>query len=348
MGLPLSTLLSQALVAFTIEADHAFELRMPHCTTESRKRGEPIAGPWLISMPFWANCLKHVEGAGMAVGALSDRALTADHYLQGANPGLVRWGYLRLVPDDASPKRLGPDWGVVPTPHGVLAQQTWALAVDEVDGRWGERWPGVPALRSALEAVVAAADRELPDHLPVNGGHGGRVTLPRRPPQLASNLDVGTLLAKALLMFTLEVEATSPVALVHSANVLRVLARDALPQRELPPAMGVAKETAAVMTGQLRREGLVTISAAKELAITDAGRQAAEETDASVAAVESAWPVDIRARLESLVGDGTLAGSALSEAIRPPEGTWRRRRPQPSTLPHHPVVSHRGGYPDGS
>ena len=40
---------------------------MPHCTTESRKRGEPIAGPWLISMPFWANSLKHVDADGMTV-----------------------------------------------------------------------------------------------------------------------------------------------------------------------------------------------------------------------------------------------------------------------------------------
>src|SRR3954469_11884402 len=85
MGLPLSTLLSQALVAFTIEADHLFELPLPHCTTESRQRGEPIAGPWLISMPFWANCLKHVDAGGMTVGDLVDRELIAGLFLQGNN-----------------------------------------------------------------------------------------------------------------------------------------------------------------------------------------------------------------------------------------------------------------------
>lgn len=347
MGLPLSTLLSQALVAFTIEADHLFERRMPHHTTESRKRGEPIEGPWLISMPFWANCLKHVEAEGMTVGALFDRELIAGRFLQGSNPGLVRWGYLRLVPGTAPSKKLDREWTVVPTQDGLLAQRTWAPLPAEVDARWVERWQ-VSALRGALERVVVTADRELPDHLPVNGGHDGWVRLPRRPPRPTASVDVGTLLAKALLLFTLEVEATSPVALVHSANVLRALAQGPVLQRNLPRAMGAAKETVVVMTGQLRREGLVTISASKEVAITDAGRQAAAEADATVATVEAGWPSELRARLEPLVGDGTVDGSALAEAIRAPEGTWRHRRPQPRTLPHHPVISHRGGYPDGS
>jgi hypothetical protein len=348
MSLPLSTLMSQALVAFTIEADHLFECRMPHCTSESRKRGEPIDGPWLISMPFWSNCLKHVDDDGMTVGALADRALVADRYLQGNNPGLVRWGYLRLVPATAASKKLDREWNVVPTRHGLLAQRTWAPIPAEVDARWVERWPEVVALRASLERVVVDADRELPDHLTVNGGHDGRVRLPARPARPMTDLDLGTLLAKALLLFTLEVETTSPLSLVHAANVLRALAQEAVSQRDLPPAMGVAKETAAVMTGQLVRNGLVTLSASKELAITDSGHQAAAATDAIVDAVEGDRPRELRALLEPLVGDGTVDGSPLAEAIRPPEGTWRHRRPRPHTLPHHPVVSHRGGYPDGS
>jgi hypothetical protein len=352
VGLPLPTLLSQALVAFTIEADHLVELRMPHCTTESRKRGEPIEGPWLISMPFWANGLKHVEPEGMTVGELSDRALIADRFLQGSNPGLVRWGYLRLAPGTASSKKLDRAWTVVPTEHGRLAQRTWAPLPAEVDARWAERWPAIAMLRAPLASVVAAADRELPDHLPVNGGKVGWVTMPQRPPRPTGDVDVdvdvGTLLAKALLRFTLEVEAASPAALVHSANVLRALGDGPVHERDLPRAMGVAKETAAVMTGQVRREGLLTISASKEVAITDAGRDAAAAAAATIATVEAGWPSELRAVLEPLVGDGTVDGSPLADATRAPEGTWRHRRPRPLTLPHHPVVSHRGGYPDGS
>jgi hypothetical protein len=102
------------------------------------------------------------------------------------------------------------------------------------------------------------------------------------------------------------------------------------------------------MAGQARREGLVTISDTKEVAITDEGRAAVVAAEAAVAAVEAGWPSAFRDLLGPLVGDGTVEGSALAEAIRPPEGTWRHRRPQPPTLPHHPVISHRGGYPDGS
>jgi len=348
MTFPLPTLLSQAVVAFTIEADHLFECRMPHYTTESRKRGEPIEGPWLISMAFWANGLKHIDADGMTVGALADRALLAGHFIEGSNPGLVRWGYLRLSSGASSSKKLARDWTVAPTRHGVLAQQTWASLPAEVDARWVERWPPVSVLRGALADVVATADRELPDHLPINGGHQARVEFPRRPPRPTADLDVGTLLAKALVLFSLEVEAAADVALVQTANVLRVLAEGPVHQRDLPRAMGVAKETAAVMTGQARREGLVAIAESKEVAITDAGRRAASDADAAVAEVESRWPADLRMQLEPLVGDGVLDGSPLAEAIRPPEGTWRHRRPRPLTLPHHPVISHRGGYPDGS
>jgi hypothetical protein len=348
MGLQLSTLLSQALVAFTIEADHAFEQEMPHCTTESRQRGEPIAGPWLISMPFWANCLKHVAPDGMTVGELFNEQLIAGNFLLGSNPGLVRWGYLTLTPGSPPSKKMDRTWKVAPTPQGLLAQRTWAGVPTEVTDRWTRRWPEVAELRALLQKVIADADRELPDHIPVNGGHKGRVEFPLRPPRPTGELDVGTLLAKALLVFTIDVEATSPVALVHSANVLRALADGPVAQRNLPQATGVAKETLTVMTGQLRRDGMVSVSAAKDVELTPAGRTAVADASGAVAAVERTWPTGIRTCLEPLVGDGTVAGSALAEAIRPPEGTWRHRRPQPLTLPHHPVVSHRGGYPDGS
>jgi len=45
--LPLSALLSQALVAFTIEFDNAAELQMQHRTSRHRPAG---GGAWLTSM----------------------------------------------------------------------------------------------------------------------------------------------------------------------------------------------------------------------------------------------------------------------------------------------------------
>jgi hypothetical protein len=52
--------------------------------------------------------------------------------------------------------------------------------------------------------------------------------------------------------------------------------------------------------------------------------------------------------LEPIVGDTELASSPLRVGLRAPPGTWRAARAEPLTLPHHPLVLHRGGYPDGS
>lgn len=56
----------------------------------------------------------------------------------------------------------------------------------------------------------------------------------------------------------------------------------------------------------------------------------------------------MRSALESLVGDVTANGSPLFAGLEPyPEG-WRAQIRRPETLPHFPMVLHRGGYPDGS
>ncbi|HMD47582.1 MAG TPA: hypothetical protein VKG79_00730 [Bryobacteraceae bacterium] len=46
--MPLSTSLSHALVAFTIEFDNEFEHRSPHTATNHNQPGQPL-GPWLVS-----------------------------------------------------------------------------------------------------------------------------------------------------------------------------------------------------------------------------------------------------------------------------------------------------------
>ena len=58
--LPLPTLLSQALVAFTIEFDNEFEHKMPHRTTKHSSG----YGPWLVSMAMYLNCRRFVGDDG--------------------------------------------------------------------------------------------------------------------------------------------------------------------------------------------------------------------------------------------------------------------------------------------
>jgi hypothetical protein len=74
-----------------------------------------------------------------------------------------------------------------------------------------------------------------------------------------------------------------------------------------------------------------------------------------LAAVESCWLEHfgesavqrLRQLLENLVVDPR--GSALLlEGLKPYPGNWRASSRSLQTLPHFPMVLHRGGYPDGS
>jgi hypothetical protein len=65
--LPLPTLLSHVLVAFTIEFDNEFEHQMPHRTTNYGSTAGSRHGPWLVSMECWSNCMQFVgEGCESA------------------------------------------------------------------------------------------------------------------------------------------------------------------------------------------------------------------------------------------------------------------------------------------
>jgi GntR family transcriptional regulator len=58
--LPLTALLSQVLVAFTIEADNELEHRLPHRTTRG-PAASSRRGPWLVSLVMWSNFLRFVS-----------------------------------------------------------------------------------------------------------------------------------------------------------------------------------------------------------------------------------------------------------------------------------------------
>lgn len=89
---PLSRLLSQALVAFTIEADNEAEHRIPHRTaSHGGSAGAP--GPWLVSLVMWQNCLRYLTDDGITVADLAQAARTPADL-----NGMWRWGYLRIDP----------------------------------------------------------------------------------------------------------------------------------------------------------------------------------------------------------------------------------------------------------
>src|SRR5579872_3231031 len=160
--LPLPVLLSQALVAFTIELDNEFEHRMPHRTTGHGSTG----GPWLASMAMWWTCMRFAGEPGLTVSGLEKLARTPTNL-----NGMERWGYIQVAPDpsDRRPKPPKSEWLVRPTPKGRLAQEVWAPLFAEIEDRWESRF-GAEELRRVRESLVALIRQigiELPDCLPI-------------------------------------------------------------------------------------------------------------------------------------------------------------------------------------
>lgn len=73
---PLPTLLSQALVAFTIDFDNESEHRMPHRATRGGATAGSLHAPWLVSLAMWANCMRSVGEGGIAIGELVGTSYT--------------------------------------------------------------------------------------------------------------------------------------------------------------------------------------------------------------------------------------------------------------------------------
>src|ERR1035438_7118872 len=90
LALPLPALLSQVLVAFTIEFDNEFERRSPHRTTVAGKKSSAQSSPWLTSMVMWANLIRLVPEDGITVGELRKHSRAVKLSLAG----MERWGYI--------------------------------------------------------------------------------------------------------------------------------------------------------------------------------------------------------------------------------------------------------------
>ncbi len=342
--LPLSALLSQALVAYTIEFDNEFEQRMPHRITNHDEASGPQRGPWLTSLVMWSNCMRFVSEEGITVARLEQLAGTSTNL-----HGMQRWRYIVVEP--------GASGLIRPTRAGRRAQEIWAPLFGEIEERWRTRFEegAFDRLRKSLEALVQQFDFGLPDCLPILGyGLFSRVKLMPKPAG-SPDLTLATLLSKSLLAFAIEFERKSIVSLAIGANVLRMLTKQGVRVRDLPRLSGVSKEAMAMALGYLQKRELIVIgpdpegSRNKIVALTSAGIDAQTAYRRSLAAIEKRWEArfgldTIHNLRESIEG---IAGK-LFLGLEPYPGGWRASVPKPGTLPHYPMVLHRGGYPDGS
>ena len=353
--LPLSALLSQALVAFTIEADNEAEHRLPHTTQD---HGRSPGAPWLTSLAMWANCLRHVPDEGITVAGLRAAARTGTNL-----DGMRRWGYVTYTPDPGRGKRPRPDAIVRLTAGGRRARDGWDGVPAEIEQRWRDRFgaPAAEGLCAALAAVVAELDPRLPDCLPIL--HPGLFSEPDLPDgattPCADTLPLWALLSRTLLAFAAEWEDDSGRSLVISANLLRVLTEDGVRSRDVAALAGISKAAVAFTMGPATKQGLVAEqpdpdgSRWKITRLTSSGARAQRAYADLTAAVEDRWRsrfgaervAALRDALEPLaVGDPP----PLFGGLTPYEDGWRAQVKPAAVLPHYPMVLHRGGYPDGA
>jgi DNA-binding MarR family transcriptional regulator len=377
---PLPTLLSQALVAFTIEFDNESE-------RQTAASGAPRR--FLVSQVMWANLMRLVGDDGVRVGDVAALAgfpgtPVTTGWIQSMLAGMERWGYIAVVRDPADTRAKPPraDWIARATPAGRNAQTIWQPLAGTIEERWRTRFGAreVDALRAALAALVGGLDVELPQYLPIVG-YGLRASVPHldecAPIAFArgadSGLELSALLAQVLLLFTQEFERESTLSLAISADTVRVLNDEGVRVRDLPSLTGVAKEVAAVALGFLERPGYVTVepdpnaSRTKVVRLTPKGRTVQAEYRRLLEAVETGWQEragrdaigTLRTALEQLFEPAGGEPSRVAEGLVPPPTGWRMRtqyraqteamqRDPARALPHQPMVLHRGGWPDGS
>lgn len=365
MPTDISTLLSRHLVAFTIEMDNEYEHLTIHRTTLRHARASQRC-PWLTSFAMYSNCLQFLGDAAIPLRDIERRARTSTNV-----EGMRRWGYIKLSPPPDRPgsKRPGADWLMELSPVGRASQESWRPLPQLIEQRWRDRYGAekVKSLRTALWQVNQSFDVAYPDFLPILGyglftrGRGPGDERPMPPlsdAPLPADAPLTALLCRLLCGFAYDFERDSAISLAISANLLRTLDVVGVSNRNLPARTGVSKESIAMAMGILQKANLVEIGreAGKLIRLTPKGLAAQQNAFDRIAHVEQRWvqhfgkqPLHrLRQALERLGGDSGQGSSLGFDGLKPYPDNWRASTPQLPTLPHFPMVLHRGGYPDGS
>ena len=337
--LPLSTLLSQTLVALTIEFDNEFEHRAPHRTTSHTSTP---GAPWLVSMVLWERLLQFVPPDGITAGEL--------YRLTPFNKGELRawltrlsrwWGYLTI--ERPSPASTPAQYVISPTEGGLRAHEVWRPLTGIIIERWRDRFghEAIHRLTASLQALMDKQKNGLPGSLPVLG-FDLHTKAPSPKPHASAEPTLPALLANALYAFTLDFEHQSEVPLAIGANLLRLAGPEGVRIRDLPRLSGVSKEGMAMAVKRLAERGLATVESepsgrrAMRLHLTAPGRQARDRFTRRLGEIEERWGTDfghaivatLRKNLEDLaIGETGLPPSPLFLAIEPYPDNWRAAVP---------------------
>src|ERR1700761_6888349 len=149
MPRPLSALLSQVLVAFTLELDNEFERRM-------QQAGHQGAG---LSLVVWLNLFRFLKTGAVSVRELCQQSLANEARLKYQLGCLERWHFVILTQAGVEPllrehrqsRRLSrdgwgsargikADWHVHLSARGVDAGLIWASLIPDIEARWTLRF----------------------------------------------------------------------------------------------------------------------------------------------------------------------------------------------------------------
>jgi len=354
--LPLSALLSQALVAFTIELDNAWESEMPHRTS---RYGGPRRAPYAASLRQWSNFMRVLDEHGLTVAELERRTGATPHL-----DGMRRWGYVSIGPDPEDPREKPPqrEHVVVPTKAGRHAQEVWRPLPEAIEKRWAERFGSeeVAELRVRLQALRDGLGLDLPHFL--TGSYGGYAAKPGDGPVeiTEDRLPLSALLSQVLQAFALEYEQDAKASLCYSANVLRLLDEDGTRIAQLPRRSGVAVEPIRVAVGILAKQRFITIASdpgarGKLARLTGKGLEGRALYGELPGEIETRWGErfgadavgQLRLLLEALATAPGTDRAPLWQGLEPPPGTWRGEVRRPEVLPHFPMPR-QSGHPDGA
>lgn len=333
-------MVSQLLIAYTIEVDNLLEVRMA-------KAGYPEYG---LSLVAYLNLLQYVSKDGVAVHEVMDRTFATQAQVAQIAGTLERWFILEV--DTGKHRGEGrPGWltskGITatsilrPMPQGRVAVKAWSSIISTVEKRWASRFgESLPRLRTSLAEVGASTGVDMPDGVPSGWLRGDWRQFPPGSVEVSACLPIGVLLSKALLALTIDFERQSEHPIALCANTVRVLTPEGMPLSEVAVRSGLPAQMSSVLCTEAKNSGVATIKAdpkskigKKVIALTAAGKRAQSNYEELARGVEKALGRKGKA-LRTVVEEVSSAsdGQALriAEGLKPPPRTTRAGAERPS------------------
>ena len=350
---PISALLSQVLVAFTIEFDNEFERRMAEAG---------YAGA-LLSLVVWSNLMRFLVEGGVSVRDLGAQALASEEQVKLELGCLERWGFVALRADGAddrpiatrvhrragrvlrdgwgSGRGIRAGWTVRLTGKGRAASEIWPSLFGEIERRWQSRFgeDTISRLRQILQSLLKEIDLELPQGLPALWDVAGQY--PTRRERSSGTLPFVTLLSQLLLTFAVEFDRESSAPLWLCANTLRVVKEQPIAVGDLQRLTGGSPETSGIgwqIKPYVTMERNPASSRGQLVRLTPLGRNVQQRYRELTREIEKRWrakygedKIDrLRNSLQELFLRNNGERSLLSEGLVPAEGTVRAGKQAPA------------------